>query len=205
MTHSNPFATRFTRPGAIDYVFPPGQSVESVIATLRENGWWGEIVGPHGSGKSTLVAALVPALEDAGRKVVRYVLTPDGGDRPECLSPAGAFACLAKLKLHQETQLILDGYERISWWWQRRIGVLCRKHGAGLLVTTHQPLGLPPLVHTEPTEQLAERIVAKLLPRGDKTIAPADVKAAYAQHEGNLREALFTLFDVYQARRLDRL
>ncbi len=205
MTHSNPFATRFTRPGAIDYVFPPGQSVESVIATLRENGWWGEIVGPHGSGKSTLVAALVPGLEDAARNVVRYVLTPDGGDRPECLAPAGAFAVLAKLPLHQDTQLILDGYERISWWWRRRIQVLCRKRGAGLLVTTHQPLGLPPLMHTEPTLKLAERIVAQLLPRGDHTVTPADVRAAFAEHDGNLRETLFALFDVYQARNAERL
>ncbi len=201
MRPSNPFATRFTRPGAIEYLFPADQSAESLVATLRDNQWWGEIVGPHGSGKSTLVAALVPALEAAGRKVMRHVITPDGGDRPECVSPAGAFGVLAKLNLSGQTQLILDGYERISWWWRRRIAVLCRKRGAGLLVTTHQPLGLPPLVRTKPTEQLAERIVAQLLPREDKTIKPADIRAAFRQHEGNLRETLFTLFDIYQARR----
>ena len=171
------------------------------MAALRGNGWWGEIVGPHGSGKSTLVAALVPVLQATGRKVVRYVLTPDSDDRPECLAPAGAFAFLAKLALDDQTQLILDGYERVSWWWRRRIGVLCRKRGAGLLVTAHQPLGLPPLVQTEPTDELAERIVEKLLPQGDETITPADVRAAFAQHGGNLRETLFALFDVYQARR----
>ncbi len=201
MPPSNPFATRYTRPGAIEYLFPAGQSAESLVDKLRGNGWWGEIVGPHGSGKTTLVTALMPALQDAGRQVLRYVLTPDGGDRPECLAPAGAFAALANLALDGETQLILDGYERVSWWWRRRIQVLCRKRGAGLLVTSHQPLGLPSLVQAEPTVQLAEQIVEKLLPRGDVSITPADVRAAYAQHNGNLRETLFALFDVYQDRR----
>jgi hypothetical protein len=205
MRSSNPFATRFTRPGAIDYLFPPGQSAESLVDRLRSSGWWGEIVGPHGSGKSTLVAALVPALKAAGRNVLRYVITPDGGDRPECLAPAGAFAFVAGLTLDADTQLILDGYERISWWWRRRIQVLCRKRGAGLLVTVHQSVGLPPVLQTDPNEQLAQRIVEKLLPPGDNIITRADVSAAFAKHNGDLRETLFALFDVYQARQADLL
>ncbi|MCI0361546.1 MAG: hypothetical protein L0211_23935 [Planctomycetaceae bacterium] len=198
---SNPFATRFTRPGAVGYLFPAGLSVQSLVAVLGENHWWGEIVGPHGSGKSTLVATLVPALQAAGRKVVRYVVTPDGGDRKECLLPAGAYAFLAEQPLAPTTQLILDGYERISWWWRRRIQVLCRKRGAGLLVTAHQPLGLPPLAETEPTEQLAQKIVQQLLSKGDSVVTPADVTAAFKQTGGNLRETLFALFDIYQSRR----
>jgi len=201
MPNSNPFATRFIRPGAIDYLFPAGQSIDSLLAQLESNHWWGEIVGPHGSGKSTLVAALVPALDAVGRQVVRYVLTPDGGDRPECLAPAGAYAFLAERPLGPSSQLILDGYERVSWWWRRRIQVLCRKRGAGLLVTAHQSLGLPPLIAIEPTEQLAQQIVQSLLPNGDSIITPADVSTAFAQTDGNLRETLFALFDVHHSRR----
>lgn len=204
MPNSNPFATRFIRPGAIDYLFPAGQSLDSLLARLRSNHWWGEIVGPHGSGKSTLVATIVPALEAVGRQVVRYVLTPDGSDRPECLAPAGAYAFLADQPLGPSSQLILDGYERISWWWRRRIQVLCRKRGAGLLVTAHQPLGLPLLIAIEPTEQLAQQIVQSLLPKDDSNITPADVSAAFAQTGGDLRETLFALFDVHHSRRGSR-
>jgi len=201
MLHSNPFATRFIRPGAIDYLFPAGQSIDSLLAVLRDNHWWGEIVGPHGSGKTTLVTTLLPALQAAGRQVIRYVITPDGAGRPECLAPLGAYAHLADQPLDPSTQLILDGYERISWWWRRRIQVLCRKRGTGLLVTAHQPLGLPPLVVTEPTEQIAQQVVKRLLPSGDTSITPADISAAFARTDGNLRETLFALFDVHQSRR----
>jgi hypothetical protein len=72
------------------------------------------------------------------------------------------------------------------------------------LVTTHQPLGLPPLVETEPTEQLAQQIVQSLLLKGDSIITPADVSAAFAQTDGNLRETLFALFDVHHSRRGSR-
>ena len=201
MTHSNPFATRFIRPGAIDYIFPKGQSAESLVARLRASEWVGEIVGPHGSGKSTLVAALIPTLKAAGRKVVQRVITPDAGDRAGCIVPAGAFAAISKLPLDKDTQLILDGFERLSWWWRRRVRVHCRRLQAGLLVTAHESMGLPLLVQTRPTTELAQQIVERLLPPGDATIKPSDVQAAFTKSDRNLRETLFALFDVYQARR----
>ena len=56
--HTNPFATCWTRPGAMAFQFPPGESAERLVAKLAAVGWWGEIVGPHGSGKSTLLETL---------------------------------------------------------------------------------------------------------------------------------------------------
>ena len=64
---SNPFSTRRVRPGAIAYCFPEGVDVETLLARLHENGWRGEIVGPHGSGKSALLATLMPAIEQRAR------------------------------------------------------------------------------------------------------------------------------------------
>ena len=58
----NPFSTRYTRPGAIPFRFPPGTSADGLVEQLRRQQWRGAIVGPHGSGKSSLVAALVPPL-----------------------------------------------------------------------------------------------------------------------------------------------
>jgi hypothetical protein len=67
---TNPFATRWTRPGAIPFVFADGGTMLDLVARLQANEWRGAIVGPHGSGKSTLLAALVPAIAATGRRAV---------------------------------------------------------------------------------------------------------------------------------------
>jgi hypothetical protein len=75
-----------------------------------------------------------------------------------------------------------------------------RRRKAGLLVTTHQPLGLPALAEMTSSEALAQRIVAGLLVDKASAVTPADVAAAYHRTGGNLRETLFALYDVHQSR-----
>jgi hypothetical protein len=210
MSAANPFATRCIRPGAIEYLFDEGQSAESLVEALAASGWWGQIVGPHGSGKSTLLAALAPVLAAAGRRAVWRVARGSGaGDRewgvsgpvPRAVAPSEAHGAVAAQAPDAATQVIIDGYEQLSWWSRRQVAWLCRRCGAGLLVTAHRPLGLPTLLTTLPREQLAQRVVQRLLPAGDTTVSQADVAAAFAASGGNLRETLFALYDVYQLRR----
>jgi hypothetical protein len=205
---SNPFATRFTRPGAIAYLFAKGESATALVARLAEQGWWGEIVGPHGSGKSTLLAELGPALAAAGRKVAwrQIGLTrADGGDWERApvsgvrkVPPRFAAVTAGSEFWNETTQVVLDGYEQLSWWWRRRVQALCRRRGAGLLVTAHEPLGLPPLVRTQPSEKLAQQVVAKLLADVQSPVTAADVREAFARTGGNVRETLFALYDVHR-------
>ena len=193
MSHSNPFATRFTRPGALGYLFPPGQSAVGMLDLLRNNHWWGEIIGPHGSGKSSLLAELLPLLEAGGRRVALYSLHQ--GDRIIPISKADV------ADWNEETQVVVDGYEQLSWWSKRRLQGQVKAQKAGLLITAHQPMGLPPLFATQPTLALARQIVAELQKSDpQKTLADADVAAAFAAHGANLREMLFSLYDVYQRR-----
>jgi energy-coupling factor transporter ATP-binding protein EcfA2 len=190
---SNPFATRFTRPGALGYLFPPGQSAVGMLDFLRNNGWWGEIIGPHGSGKSSLVAELLPLLEATGRRVAIYSLHQ--GDRTIPISKADVAAW------NEETQVVVDGYEQLSWWSKRRLQSQVKSRQAGLLITAHQPMGLPPLFVTEPTLALARQIVAELVKSDpNQTLTDAEVAAAFTAHGANLREMLFSLYDVYQRR-----
>lgn len=67
--HSNPFATCWTRPGAVPFLFAGGLSADALIARLASQNWRGQIIGPHGSGKSTLLATLQPLLEASERSV----------------------------------------------------------------------------------------------------------------------------------------
>ena len=188
-TGINPFSTRFVRPGAIPYLFPEGQSAETLVGRLATSGWWGQIVGPHGSGKSTLLAELVRHFEAASRRVILLTLHQGEHSLPAI---AG--------QLSSSTQLVIDGYEQLGWFSRRRIKARCRRAGCGLLVTAHRDLGLPTVYETLPSEKVARAVVAKLLPHGLEGIAEADIEAAYAAAGGNIREALFRLFDVYELR-----
>jgi hypothetical protein len=185
---SNPFATRFTRPGAIEFLFPEGESAVSLAGKLADGGWRGQIIGPHGSGKSTLLAALEPAIARTGREVVPRSLA-GGQRRLEPLPPLDA-----------SVVLIIDGFEQLSWWQRRKVKAACRRAGAGLVVTAHADVGLPMLFQTQPTLDLAKQLVRRLLPEGDATLSDSDIATAYTGHPGNLRETLFALYDVYQAR-----
>lgn len=191
---SNPFATRHIRPGALEFIFPPGQSAASLVEQLQAAGWLGQIIGPHGSGKSTLLAALLPALAAAGRTVVWRPIRADGqtgasqgSDLPAELTPT--------------SQVVIDGYEQLSWWLRRRWQGHCRRYGAGLLITAHADAGLPTLFQTQPTLEVAQQVVRQLLEPNETSVSSADVAAAWQAAQGNLRETLFKLFDVYQARR----
>ncbi|HEV3025749.1 MAG TPA: hypothetical protein VGX76_24920 [Pirellulales bacterium] len=189
----NPFSTRYVRPGAVPYLFPPDCSVEGLIDRLRADGWWGQIIGPHGSGKSSLLAALTPALAAGGRRIVRFDLH-DGQRR------LGA-AWRKRGPLDAASLLVVDGYEQLGLLSKLGLKRHCRRRGAGLLVTAHSDIGLPTLFACAPTVETAQRIVERLLPPGDQTIDRDDVARAWQSHAGDLREALFGLYDLYEQRR----
>ncbi len=187
---SNPFSTRFVRPGAIPYFFEEGQSAPEIVSRLADHRWRGEIIGPHGSGKSTLVWALLPEIAAAGREPLRYSfhdgrVTLPGFNRHE-------------LELHSQAVLILDGYEQLGIWHRLRVRRACRQTGCGLLVTAHAPVGLPELYRTRVTPESAMRVVSHLICQPMTSASKAVLAAALAARRGNLREALFDLYDSYE-------
>jgi hypothetical protein len=192
-TSSNPFSTRHVRPGALPYVFPPEGDLHRLVARLQANHWWGQIIGPHGSGKSTLLATLTPALARAGRDP-RAITLHDGerslAAHSSMLEGAGA-----------NSIVIVDGYEQLSRLRRWRLKRFCRRRASGLLVTSHTPVGLPPLAITAVDERTAEAVLRLLVPQPG-TVGRDDLLRALAAHPGDLRETLFELYDVYEARRI---
>ena len=190
---SNPFATRYVRPGALPYLFPAGTDAAALVARLRRHGWWGQITGPHGSGKSTLLQTLLPPLEDAGRRIALYELHPGATRLSAAREPPGSW--------DDRTQVVIDGYELLGWLprlWLRRT---CAARHAGLLVTAHRRRGLPEIWQTEVTFELASRVVGLLTAGWTGPAVSADAVAqAFAAHPGNLREMLFALYDCYETR-----
>jgi hypothetical protein len=188
---SNPFSTRFVRPGAIAYRFPPGRSAEELVARLAEAGWRGQIIGPHGSGKSTLLAALAEPLARRGRPTWSVGLR-DGARRMPAGWTDSAAAIGAKL-------IVIDGYEQLAAWSRFLVKRQCRRRGWGLLVTAHHDAGFPTLLVTSPSLQTVQELVARLLEGDDVRIAPQIVAECFAASEGDVRETLFRLYDHWQA------
>lgn len=195
----NPFSTRHVRPGAIPYAFLHEADQDTLLDQLAANQGWAEIVGPHGSGKSTLVHTLIPALTARGWRVVLFVLQRGQfslRSKTECRS-----AWDGRAQWDAQTQVIVDGFEQLSSWNAWRLRRSCRRTGAGLLVTSHRPVGLPTLRNTSTSLMLAQQLVDFLGQHGPTPISPADVEASFARQQGNLREVFFELYDLHEQHR----
>ena len=187
---ANPFATRFIRPGAMPFLFLDGDSAEAIVARLKANHWRGQIIGAHGSGKSTLVISLTPLIEAAGKNIITFKIGPGDGWLPHIESSS----------LSKATQLIIDGYEQLSTWSRLRLRWLVWRTGTGLLITTHTDIGLPTIYVTKPSEAVAAALAQRLTIGTGSLFSLADVTEAYQAAAGNVRETLFKLFDIYHQR-----
>jgi len=190
---TNPFSTRWIRPGVLPFLFPAGVDASQLVTRLRELGWWAQILGEHGSGKSSLLQTLRASLEAAGRRV--ELLALQAGETRLRFGPDHA------PQWNEHTQVVIDGYEQLGWYARRWLRRQCRRRNAGLLVTAHRRLRLPVLWQAASTPAMAQTVVARLLPPEHRpTITPEDVQRAYTLAGGNLRETLFTLYDLFEER-----
>ncbi len=191
--YSNPFATCWTRPGALAFRFSEDDSADGIVQRLRDWGWWGEIVGPHGSGKSTLLASLAAPLAAAGRNV--HAVTLGAGERR---LPSGS---LSRALSSPAALVVVDGYGQLRWPERTWLRFRCRRAGAGLLITSHELAGLPTLVRLAPDLSLVRELVEVLSARAAPLVSAADVDACVACHGSNVRETFFDLYDRHEQKR----
>lgn len=192
-TTDNPFSGQRVRPGSIDFLFDEGDSLAQCLARLNEHGGWGQIRGPHGSGKSTLLGELTARLKDAPRRVEAFTLH-DGERRLPATS--------GQMRSWDErVQVVIDGFEQLSFLNRWRVRRLCRRQGCGLLATTHRDLGLPDIYVTRPAPEVARRVARRLLEGWPDLITEEDINRAFTRAAGDIRETLFALYDLYEERR----
>ena len=192
---ANPFSTRHVRPGSVDYVFGEGEDAGRIVARLQAAGWRGEIVGPHGSGKSALLAALIPEIRRVGKAPLLVEL--HDGQRRLPIDLTG---------LALNSVLIVDGYEQLGFGARFRLASFRRRYfrrrvfrqqgGIGLLVTAHRSVGFCELHRTRPTIELAIKIVERLA----ADVPREDIQRAFDRRDGNIREMLFDLYDLFEQR-----
>jgi energy-coupling factor transporter ATP-binding protein EcfA2 len=175
------------------------RSTETLCTTLHDR--WirqkrvGAIVGPHGAGKSTLVAALQQAWAfEHGYQVVK--LTLHNGQRT---LPSGFWS----QEFREQQLVIVDGYEQLGWFARWRLNRLRRRTGCGLLVTTHAECRLPTLHCVEPSLETLLVVERHLLASWHDSAYTEGFIARHAlrawQETGaNARETLFRLYDCWE-------
>lgn len=197
---SNPFATCWTRPGAIPFYFPAGISADQLIARLATLNWRAAIIGSHGSGKTTLLETLKPQLAHSGYQVIAITLRD--GQRSLPNDYLGTLANQAKRQQNpQQTFAVVDGYEQLSWLQRWRLLRFCRHANCGLLVTAHAATGLPTLIELAPDRALVTQLASDLCGGVSNCITPEIVAASHACHGSNVREIFFDLYDRYERSR----
>jgi energy-coupling factor transporter ATP-binding protein EcfA2 len=176
--------------------FPPGESIEQLVAKLKARNWRGAIIGPHGSGKSTLLETLKPALTATGRHVHAVSLHDVQRRLPEDI-----WCFLREISPSFSSLLIVDGYEQLGFIERLRLSWQCGLAEVGLLITSHAPTRIPTLIELNPSLQLIEQLVAELTAKVSSDITRADVAASHACHGSNVREIFFDLYDCHETSR----
>lgn len=188
----NPLSTSCVRPGALAYQFAPGPRLEQLLERLRDTAGWGQIIGPHGSGKSTLVRTLLPRLPDIGLRPFVF----DLHDRQRRM-PTG-WQQLSSGPRDVRPVVVVDGYEQLSVLARWKLRRTCGSRDWGLVVTAHRSMGFPMLYRTHTTSVLAEALVQQLFDDRAISIPSSQIQDSFQRHRGNMRDVFMELFDRYE-------
>ncbi len=199
---SNPFSTRFIQPGAIPYHrFDGGSVADLANAFLAIPSGRGALVGPHGSGKSTLVASLVEEWKclRPGLKIHAVRFSTDQ-------SPSKALN--ATLRAWSQASLaVLDGYEQLKFWSRLKVAWVARNKAMRVLATAHHEVrGFETLWTTSVSDRSSQWVIEKLLqpPSAspsefqqwvEQLLASQEWQRSRKKHDQNLRESLFDMYD----------
>jgi hypothetical protein len=157
-----------------------------LLARLERMNYRAAIVGPKGTGKTTLIEDLAPHLAARGLTPHLFYLTEDQRDLDLC-----------RIRhLTERDVILLDGAEQLNAlrWTLFRIA---SRDARGLIVTQHCPGRFPTLLHTSTTPDLLHEIASRLL--GAQSPTPQRIGRLFDTHRGNLREALRELYDDFAA------
>lgn len=177
---ANPFATCWTRPGALPFLENYQASVADALIRFEENGY-GQITGPHGSGKTTLLRCIARQLVQQGQQIAIWDLETANRVRSRRVPS-------------RRTVLLIDGYELLGVATKARLRLSNRRW----IATTHRDLRVPTIADLAPSLELAHALFAQLTQSVATPLAPQAMTASYHRHNGNLRDVWFDLYDQHE-------
>jgi len=168
-------------PGAISFRFAgETESCERLVSEFEKHGG-GQIVGPHGSGKSTLIESLKKVFLENGYDVRHAMLNDRNRRLPQEFSAE---------PFREPGVRIVDGFEQLSLWRRLR---LCLAFPGRFLIVTHRPVRrLPILYRTVPRLDVFVAIVRFLGGNDDDN----ELRRLFEAAHGNFRDAFMALYDL---------
>ena len=186
---SNPFATKFIVPTVMRYRFA---DVSQIADRFLRCPHPMSIVGPHGTGKSTLVEELCTHLNNEFCRIVTYVLhTGDNG--------RGLMTSLKSLS--PRTLVVIDGAEQMALARRWLLVKHCRQRMMKLLVTSHSRLsGFSVLHYTYTSLDQARQLTIDLMRLNPclTQSAISHVERIWPTLNGNTRDLWLAMYDWYQ-------
>ena len=182
----NPF--RVARVHALGYL-PQKSNWSDIMSRLRGLSFRAAITGPFGSGKTALLDALAPRLTTLGYTAQTLRLSMQQRSLPR------GFTREFWDRVVPNDVILLDEADqlgRAAWLGFKRES----RAAAGLVITTRRPGLLPTLVECTTSPELLMDLVRALV-LNDAHGLRDKAHELYSKHEGNLREAIRELYDVY--------
>jgi hypothetical protein len=167
---------------------------KELFERLKKLNYRAAIVGPHGTGKTTLLEDMEPRLVALGFRVIHLRL-----DR-ETRSFERLFLRELFSTLSERDVILFDGAEQMSrMQWQRF--KIRSKRAAGLVITSHRRGMLPTLIECATSSELLREIIRELLGGEARCELPDKLHTnkLHTKHDGNLRDALREMYDLYAA------
>ena len=176
----NPFSTKFWSPGTLPFLFSERRETLDTLLAKSQRLPICQIVGPHGTGKSTLLLELMKRYEKNGANVWYLFFNDQQRHIPH------------DLPSQKNHIFFVDGLEQLSCLNQGRL-LLRLKHS---IVTAHRPVwSIPVLYQTKSQFSIFIQLVRKMLPNPPDESTLRDV---YDRSGGNVRNAFFELYDQWE-------
>jgi len=212
----NPFAVSRVGLAQLEFVASTSGGIDLVLAQMRRSNWRGQIIGPHGSGKTTLTIALAKSLAGEFQRFTWLVLHPGRWwlARPRCRVqlvarsvPSGKefrsedpdALVMQRLQQLGATELcFIDGVDQLSAGRQRKLIQAAGKRA--VVWTSHQrlPDELPLLAELRPDLKVFRKLVAQLLEDSGGAMPQEQIDEAFEQADGDFRRGFGRLYDAWE-------
>lgn len=198
----NPFSSRFVSPGTCEFVDRSllehaNQSLGTASEKFLTLDCCAQIVGPHGCGKSTFAIQLAKKLKSEN-KIDRFISV---AIRSNLRNQDKPLALPTSEDNENRTLLILDGIESLSWIHRHSLLQYLTRHYFATLITGHRPVRrLPILDKFAPDPTHFRNIVDGLQSASECKLTPTEIESCYQLHSYNYRNALFALYDLWEAK-----